>query len=246
MMCFLWQHDIYLRYLPGTAYPYSGPSPVDLACLRNHLLHACRYWYCGCHPQDTAVGRDGTHYSFSSIGSVVCGFSSNMRSKLVSLRRIILVFICVFYATPTRYFSRVLVWYVHNRRTLYEAKQGCGVVSCTIFSYWGPCWSKVLVLIWPHMYVREDCYFRFFIEIFHFFSRYLVVGSRCDYFSVSTTCGATHAGRILFDTKRQRENSRRVWPFKVRVMLLLDRSRAWMILTSTQLWIACGHTTVVQ
>ena len=115
----------------------------------------------------------------------------------------------------------------------------------------GVCWSKVtkvlvLMYIWYHMYVREDCYFRFFIEIFHFFSRYLVVGSRCDYFSVSTTCGATHAGRILFDTKRQRENSRRVWPFKVRVMLLLDRSRAWMILTSTQLWIACGHTTVVQ
>ena len=32
------------------------------------------------------------------------------------------------------------------------------------------------------MYVREDCYFWFFIEIFHFFSRYLVVGSRYDFF----------------------------------------------------------------
>ena len=47
---------------------------------------------------------------------------------------------------------------------LFEAKQGCGVVSCTTFSYWGACWSKVLVLIWYHTYVREDCYFWFFIE----------------------------------------------------------------------------------
>ena len=79
--------------------------------------------------------------------------------------------------------SRVLVWYVHTRRTLYEAKQGrCGVVSCTAFRYWGACWSKVLVLIWYHMNVREDCFFWFVIEIIHFFSRYLVVGSRYDFF----------------------------------------------------------------
>ena len=56
--------------------------------------------------------------------------------------------------------------------------------------------------------------FWIFIEIVHFFSRYLVVGSRYVFFSVSITCGATHAGRILFDTKRKRENSR-VWPFEV-------------------------------
>ena len=36
----------------------------------------------------------------------------------------------------------------YTRRTLHEAKQGCGEVSCTTFSYWGACWSKVLVLIW--------------------------------------------------------------------------------------------------
>ena len=83
-MCFLWQHEIYLRYFsPGTACLYSGPSPVDLACLRNHLLHACRYRYCGCYPQDTAVERDRSHYSFSSIRAVVYGFSGNMRNKLV-------------------------------------------------------------------------------------------------------------------------------------------------------------------
>ena len=52
---------------------------------------------------------------------------------------------------------------------------------------------------------------------------YSVVGT--IFFSVSITCGATHGGRTLFDTKRKRENSR-VWPFEVRVMLLLDRSRA--------------------
>ena len=97
-------------------------------------------------------------------------------------------------------------------------------------------WSLVLLLVagvcadpkYSYSYdiirmnVREDCYFWFFIENFHFFSLYLVVGSRYEKNSVSITCGATHAGRILFDTKRKRENSR-VWPFEVRVMLLLDR-----------------------
>ena len=67
--------NLFFIFLPGTACLFSGPSPVDLACLRNHLLHACRYWYHGCHPQDTAVGRDRTHYSFSSIQAVVYGFS---------------------------------------------------------------------------------------------------------------------------------------------------------------------------
>ena len=52
-------------------------SPVDLACLRNHLLHASRDWYCSGHPLDTAVGRDRNHYSFSSIRAVVYGFSRN-------------------------------------------------------------------------------------------------------------------------------------------------------------------------
>ena len=91
----------------GTACLYSGPSPVDLARLRHHLLHACWYWYCGCHSQDTAVGRDRTHYSFSSIRAVVYGVSSNMRSKLVGLRRIVL-FLCLFAfftrLVRTRYF----------------------------------------------------------------------------------------------------------------------------------------------
>ena len=71
---------------------YSEPSPADLACLRNHLLHACRYWYCGCHPQDTAVGRDRTHYSFPSIRAVAYGLqqllffkkSSAVRSRISS------------------------------------------------------------------------------------------------------------------------------------------------------------------
>ena len=91
-------------------------------------------------------------------------------------------FFVLFMRLVLQVFSRVLVWYVHTRRTLYQAKQGCGVVSCTTFSYWGGCWSKELVLIWYHVYVREDCYFWFFIEIFHFFSRYRVVGSRYDFF----------------------------------------------------------------
>ena len=45
--------------------------------------------------------RERHNYSFSSIRAVVHGFSSTMRSKLVGLRRIILVFICIFNATRT-------------------------------------------------------------------------------------------------------------------------------------------------
>ena len=158
MMCFLWQHQIYLWYLPGTACLYSGPSPADLACLRNHVLHACRYWYCGCHPQDTALGRDRTHYSFSSTGirAVVYGFSSN------------------YYKRKTRqlwdrgFHRNSYLQAAWDTSILYEAKQGCGVVSCTTFNYWGACWSKVLLLIWCPMYVREDCYFWFSLKYFIF------------------------------------------------------------------------------
>ena len=154
-MCFLWQHGIYLWYLPGTACLYSAPSPADLACLRNHLLHACRYWYCGCHPQDIAIGRDRTLYSFSSIRAVVYGFSSKMRSKLVGLRRVILVFI---------FFTRTRMIRTYPR-TMYEAKQGCGVVSCTTFSCWGACWSKVLVLTYDIICMM--CTWGLLLLIFH-------------------------------------------------------------------------------
>ena len=65
---------------------------------------------------------------------------------------------------------------------------------------------------------------RFNMKYLHQVS-YLRLQDEIGVFLVSITCGATHAGRILFDTKRKRENSR-VWPFEVRVMLLLDRSRA--------------------
>ena len=175
-MCFLRQHEIYLWYLPGTACLNAGPSPVDLACLRNHLLHACRYWYGGCHPQDTAAGRDRTHYSFSSIHAVVYGYSSNIARQVgwFTTYDNILVFICILYATLV-YCSLVFVWYVHTLRTLLEAKQGCRVVASTSFSYCGAYWSKVLALTWYLMYVREFSYFWFFIEIFRSLSRCLVV-----------------------------------------------------------------------
>ena len=231
MICFLWQHEIHLWYLPGTTWLYWGPSPVDLACLRNHLLHARRYWYCGRHPQDTAVGRDITHYSFVSIRAVVYGLSSNYFQMKVRL---------LWDRGFHRNSSLQAAW---DTSILFEAKQGCGVVSCTTFSYWGACWSKVLVLIYMISYVRT---WGLLLLIFHwnisFFFRNLVVGSRYHvFFSFSITCGPTNAGRILFDIKWKRENSR-MWPFRVRVMLLLDRSRSWMILTGTPLWIACGHT----
>ena len=158
----------------------------------------------------------------------------------------ILSFIFVFFMRllPQVFFTRTRMIRAHSP---YEAKQGCGVVSCTTFSYWGAFWSKVIVLIWYRMCVREDCYFWFFMEkriSLFLVGTWYVVGSRYDFFSASLTCGATHAGRILFDIKRKRKDSC-VWCFEVRVTLLLDRSRSWMILTGAQLWNACGHTTVV-
>ena len=114
--------------------------------------------------------------------------------------------------------------------------------------------SKVTILTYVHM-ISYICTWGLLLLVFHWNTYFiflvgtsvpnLVVGSRQDiFFSVSITYGNTHAGRILFDTKRKRENSR-VWSFEVRVMLLLDRSRALMILTGAQLWVACGHTTTV-
>ena len=111
---------------------------------------------------------------------------------------------------------------------MHEAKQGCGVVYCkTLLLVSGvradPKYSYSYGIICMHVrIVAFDFSLKCYIS---FFRQYLVVGSRYVSFSVSITCGATHAGRILFDTKRKRENSR-VWPFEVRVMLLLDRSRA--------------------
>ena len=153
-MCFLWQHDFFW-YLPGTACLYSGPSPGDLACLRNHL-HACRYWHCGCHPQDTAVGRDRTHYSFSIIRAVVYGFSSNMRSKQVRwfttyYSCVYLIFLC--YSYDTRYFH---AYSYHTYILVVRCMKQNKDAVCTTFSCWGACWSKLIVLIYDIicMYVR--------------------------------------------------------------------------------------------
>ena len=112
MKCFLCQQEIYLWYLPGTTFLYSGPSPVDLACLWNHLLHAYRYlrmsllilWlsptgYC-C--------REG----HSSLLVLECTSSRvwflNQYSRQVgcfTTYDIILVFICISYTTRARYFQ---------------------------------------------------------------------------------------------------------------------------------------------
>ena len=88
--------NLFVMFFTGYRMPLLGAFSCRPSLSRNHLLRACRYWYCGCHPRDTAVGRDSTPFSFSSIRAVVYSFSSKMRSKLVGLRRIILVFMCTF------------------------------------------------------------------------------------------------------------------------------------------------------
>ena len=64
------------------------------------------------------------------------------------------------------YFSRVLVWYVHTRRTSYsvrsKTRMRCDSLVL-IFCYWGACWSKVLVLIWHHIV----CTWGLLLLIFH-------------------------------------------------------------------------------
>ena len=128
------------------------------------------------------------------------------------------LFLCLFV-----FFTRTRMIHTYSSYVLWsKTRMRCGLLYIyTTFSYWGPCWSKALVLIcmiWWWI-------FRFFIEIFYFFSRYIVVGSRYDFFFGFNNMPrntSTNAGRILFDTKRKRENSR-VWPCEVRVMLLLDR-----------------------
>ena len=168
MMCFLWQHDFFLWYLPGTACLYSGPSPVrrpgvspepSAARMPLLILWLLPTEYC-------CRERQNSLFVLQYTSSRVWFLAICAASWLVY--DVLFLCICIF------------LW--HNRRTLYEAKQGCGVVSSTTFSYRGACWSKVLILIWYHTYVREDCYFWFFIEIFHFLSRYLVVGSRYVFF----------------------------------------------------------------
>ena len=134
-MCFLWQHEIHLiftRYFmpllgASSCRPSVSPEP---STGRMPLLVL---WL---HPQDTAVGRGRTQCSFSSKRALVYCFSSNMRSELVYG----VLFLCLFvFLFDSYHFSRALVRYVHTRRTLYKAKQGCSVASCTTFSYWGAC-----------------------------------------------------------------------------------------------------------
>ena len=80
---------------------------------------------------------------------------------------------------------------------MYEAKQGC-VWSLVLLLVTGvradPKYSYSYDII--RMYVRIVTFDFSLKYVFHFFSRYLVVSSRYDcFFSVSITCGATHAGR---------------------------------------------------
>ena len=154
--------DIYCRQRMPLLGAFSCRPTV--ASLRNHVLHACRYWYCGCHSQDTAVGRDRTHYSFSSIRAVSRVWSLNSNYYKIKKRQL-------WDRGFHRNSSLQAAW---DNSILYEAKQGCGVVSCTTFGMRAePKYSYSYDII---LYV---CTWGLLLLIFHrntyfhFFSRYV-------------------------------------------------------------------------
>ena len=162
-MCFLWHHEIYLWYfLPGTAClsllgafccrPSASPEP-SAARMRLLMLWLSPTGYC-------CRERHNSLFVLEYASSRVWFFSKIKKRQLWD-----------------RGFHRnsylQAAW---DTSILYEAKQGCGVVSCTTFSYWRACWSKVLVLILYHsMYVRIVT-LDFSLNVLIFFSRY--VGTR--------------------------------------------------------------------
>ena len=164
-MCYLWQHEMYLWYLPVTACLYSEPSPVDLACLRNHLLHACRYWCCLLSPTRFChAERQHSIFVLEYTSNPVWFLWKSLWNKKRELR--------------DRVFHRnsplQAAW---DTSISHEAKQGCGVFFCPTFGFWGACWSKVLVhkdIICMYVMIVT-----FDFSLKHlFFCRYLVVGGR--------------------------------------------------------------------
>ena len=137
-------------------------------------------------PEVTSLPTDSTHYSFSSIRAVVYGFSSNMRSKLVCLRRIIRAFICIFYATHTTYFHAYSYdTYILVVRFMKQNKDA--VWSLALLLDTGvradPKYSYSYDII--RMYVRIvtfDFSFKYFIFLVGAWCQ--VVGSRYVFFSV--------------------------------------------------------------
>ena len=116
-----------------------------------HLLHACRYWYCGCHPQDTAVETEliirSRVYDQSCMVSLaicaaswlvyeilfLCSFYKKLKNVSCEYDRLNgwnSTLQAAWYNRHVRLFgflfdsyARVLVWYVHTRRTLYESNK---------------------------------------------------------------------------------------------------------------------------
>ena len=122
-----------------------------------------------------------------------------MRSKLVGSRRIILVFTYIFHAYSYDTYILVVRCMKQSKDTVW-----CFVPLLVSRVRADPKYSYSHIISHVRC-VCEDFYFCFFTEIFHFFNRYLVVVAVVGtiFFNVSITCGATHAGRILFDTKQK-------------------------------------------
>ena len=156
MMCFLWQHEIYLWYfLPGTyrmpllgafsCRPSVSPGP-SVARMPLVILWLSPTGYCCKERQNSLFVLE---YTSSRVWFI---YSNHYKIKKRQM----------WDRGFHRNSSLQATW---DTSILYEAKQGCGVVACTNFSYWDASWSKVLVLIWYHIHVREDCYFWFFLEM---------------------------------------------------------------------------------
>ena len=133
-------------------------------CTRTSIVLVCtRYFTKILKNLSCECDRPGVRaYSYDTYILVVCRMEQNYDAVWS------LALLLVTGLRPTRC-SRVLVWHVLTGRMSYGTKRWRSVVFCTTFSYWGACCSKVLVFIWYIMYVRQDCYLWFFIEMFHSF-----------------------------------------------------------------------------